>query len=214
MPPPCTASDAGDHDLRFVQRVHARRHVPGVQASRCRASCQTGAWTVRYPLPMPFARSRLLLPARRALLRVRASRGTLAAPAAASVGRNRLCRVWARTGGGSSAPPPRWCRQHPSLLHRVAPASLRRSPKPTTGCPIARLEGLCPSESKLSTLPSPEREELSHAPERIEPGLDPASMPVARQDAFTASVPFDHASPREALLRRVRPCRQRYPRHH
>jgi hypothetical protein len=198
MPPPYTASDAGDHDPRFVQRVHSRRRVPGVQASVCRASCQTGAWIARLPLPMPFARSRLPLPARRALLRVRSSRGTVAVPAAASVGLDRLCRVWVWTGGGWSAPPPRWCRQHPSRLLRVAPASLRRSPNTPTGCPAVRFEGLGPSESELSTLLTPEREELSHAPRRIGPGLDRASVPVARRDAFTASVPFDDATPREA----------------
>jgi hypothetical protein len=110
-------------------------------------------------------------------------------------------RVMAWTGGGWSAPPPRWCRQRPSHPHRVAPVPLRRSPNTPAGCPTARFEGLCRPKSKLSAAVAPECGWLSRAPRRtgIRSGPSVCSgCPDA--DAFTASVPFDGHTPEGALL--------------
>jgi hypothetical protein len=89
LPPPYTASDARDRDPCFVQRVHIRRRVPGVQASEHRASCQTGAWVARCRCrcrsPAPTCRCQ---PGAHCCV-FATSRRTLANPAASTAGRDR-----------------------------------------------------------------------------------------------------------------------------
>lgn len=176
MPPPCTASDAGDRDPCFVQRVHARRRVPGVQAGSLRAFCQTGAWLCAVPPPMPFARSRLPLPARRALLRLRS------APRDGRRTRRCVCRprpTCAASWFGLEGVDPRHRRGDAASTRRCfSGLPLRRCAVPRTPQPVARLidsRGCAFRRASSPRPPAPECEWPSCAPERTGSGLDRAS---------------------------------------
>jgi hypothetical protein len=146
----------------FVQRVHIRRRVPGVQASEHRASCQTGAWIARCRcrcrLPAPACRCR---PGAHCCV-FATSRRTVADPAATAAGRDRRLK-----------------------RHGTDWRGLIRATNSHT-----------------------EAWGLSCVPKHTGSGLDRAPVPVARFDAFAASVPFDLTTPQEVCSCRIRPCRQ------